>query len=45
MMWTLDAGTLFFVVVSLAMVAIGRLAWSWKAGWDSATVFTKGRRS
>lgn len=43
-MLRLDAATLFFIVVSLAMVGIGRLAWSWKAGWDGAAVITKGRR-
>jgi hypothetical protein len=41
---TFDAGTWFFIIVSLAMVAIGRKAWQWKAGWDSAAVITKGRR-
>lgn len=41
---TFDADTLFFVVVSLAMIGIGRKAWQWKAEWDGAAVITKGRR-
>lgn len=41
---TFDVDTVFFVVVSLAMVGIGRKAWQWKASWDRAAVIMNGRR-